>query len=85
MAKAKEYCVKAELNPSYTMFILGAFGGYSVLVKSGEHVYSVYGPYRNLGTAANRLKRSADSYKTNPVSYYWCNRETLLKTGALAL
>ena len=80
----KEYCYKAILNSSYILYIGYTFGGYSVFVTDEKHStnYSVYGPYRNIGTASNRLLKSAASYKTNNISYYYMNKDLFHKYGA---
>lgn len=82
--RKKEYCYKAVLHPGYILYIGYVFGGYSVFVTNKNHDtnYSVYGPYRNLETAANRLLFSASTYKSNPVSYYYTTKELLHKYGA---
>ena len=85
--KKKEYCYKAVLNPGYILYIGYVFGGYSVFVRDENRniSYRVYGPYRNLGTAANRLLKSASSYKSNPISYYYATKELLHKNGAFGM
>ena len=85
MAREKEYCVKAELNANYILFIGYIFGKYHVFVKSGEHTYSVYGGYKNIGTASARLKKSAQAYHSNHVSFWYTSKSILEKTGALFL
>ena len=85
--RKKEYCYKAVLNPGYILYIGYVFGGYSVFVTDENHTknYSVYGPYRNMGTAANRLLKSASSYKTNNVSYFYTTKEIFHRHGAFDL
>lgn len=80
----KEYCYKAVLNDSYILYIGYVFGGYHVFCTNSDHThnYSVYGPYKNLGTAENRLLRSANSYYSNPVSYFYQSKALLHKNGA---
>lgn len=84
MSKRKEYCVRADLNPCYIMYIGYVFGRYNVFVTDAQHKhnYSVYGPYQNIGTAENRLLSSANSYKSNSISYWYMSRDILQKTGA---
>lgn len=81
--KQKEYCYKAELNPAYILYIGYVFGKYAVFVTDHFHThnYSVYGPYKNIGTAENRLLKSANSYKSNPAKYYYMSKELLHEIG----
>ena len=67
----KEYYCKAELNPEYILYIKYSFGLYYVCVmnSAGTTDYSVYGGYKTLGAAENRLMKSALSYHSNPVKY----------------
>ena len=83
----KEYCVMAKLNPSYILYIANLFGSYHVMVTDEKHenTYSVYGGYKNIGTAANRLITSANSYKSNEISMYYANKAYLDKFGALSI
>ncbi len=82
--RQKEYCYKAVLNPGYILYIGYVFGGYTVFVTDENRTknYSVYGPYKNLGTASARLLKSANSYKTNTACYYYMTKELLHKRGA---
>ena len=84
--REKEYCYKAVLNDSYIMYIANLFGGYHVMVtdKNHEHNYSVYGGYRRIGDACNRLKMSAASYHSNPVSYYYKTKAMIDRDGAFS-
>lgn len=96
--KRKEYCYKAVLNDSYVLFLGRPFGDlWHVFVankniKSLEEVenpdfstYSVYGGYKNIGTAERRLLESAKSYKSNPVSYHYSTKEMVIKHGAFGM
>lgn len=85
--KRKEYCYKAVLNPGYILYIGYVFGGYTVFVTDEKRTYnySVYGSYKNIGTAENRLRKSAESYKSNPVSYFYASKELFLKNGAFGM
>lgn len=49
------------------------------------HTYSVYGGYKNIGTASNRLLESAMTYKSNPVKYYYTTKENIIKYGAFGV
>lgn len=82
--RGKEYCYKAVLNEGYILYIGHVFGGYKVFVTDINHTYnySIYGAYKNLGTACNRLLKSANSYKTNDVNYFYMTKELLDKLGA---
>lgn len=79
---AKLYTVRAKLHNGYTLFVANLFGGYHVMVKSGDHVYSVYGGYRHIGTACNRLLRSAATWHNSPVEYKQMTRADLDARGA---
>lgn len=61
----------AELNPEYILYIKYSFGLYYVCVMNAEGTtdYSVYGGYKTLGAAENRLLKSASTYHSNPVKY----------------
>lgn len=85
--RAKEYAIKAELNQEYILYIGYVFGGYSVFVTNSDHTknYMVYGAYKNIGTAANRLKKSAESYKSNAVKMWYTSKDILQKCGAFGL
>lgn len=85
--KSVNYCYKAILNPEYILYIGYVFGKWHVFVTDEKHSinYSVYGGYKNIGTAHNRLIASAKSYKSNPVSYYYANKELILKNGAFGM
>lgn len=85
--KRKEYCYKAVLNDSYILYIGYVFGKYHVFVTNKDHTtnYSVYGGYKNIGTAENRLLKSANSYKSNPTSYYYASKELIHKRGAFGM
>lgn len=80
--KQKEYCVYAKLNKEYILYVV-AFCGYNVFVTNETHTinYRVYGRYEKLGTACNRLLKSAGSYKTNPVEYKYMTKQDLIKNG----
>lgn len=82
--REKEYCVKAVLNDSYILYIGYVFGKYHVFCTDILHSfnYEVYGGYARIGDAANRIKRSANSYKSNPVSLYYMNASLLKSNGA---
>lgn len=82
--KRKEYCYKAILNDSYILYIGYVFGKYHVFVTNKDHTtnYNVYGGYKNIGTAENRLLKSANSYKSNPTKYYYASKTLFLKNGA---
>lgn len=84
MKRPKEYLVRADLNPAYIMYIGYVFGKYAVFVTNEDHTrnYCVYGPYQKLGDAANRLKASAISYRSNPVKFWYMSKEILHNTGA---
>ena len=85
--KAKEYCYKAVLNPRYILYIGNVFGAYHVFVTDEKHTlnYSVYGGYRTIGAAENRLLKSAASYKSNEIKYSYTTRKNLLKYGAFEI
>ena len=54
----KEYCYKAILSPEYILYLGCPFSGlWHVFVTNENHTikYSVYGGYKNIGTASNRL------------------------------
>ena len=76
----------AKLNPSYILYIANLFGGYYIMVtdEKRENTYCIYGPYKNIGTAANRLIKSANSYKSNKISMYYANKAYLDEFGALS-
>ena len=82
----KEYCYKAVLNDSYILYIGYAFGKYHVFCTDKDRTfnYSVYGGYKNIGTAENHLLRSANSYKSNEVSYFYMSKDLLHKIGPFA-
>ena len=82
----KEYCYKAVLNDSYILYIGYAFGKYHVFCTDKDRTfnYSVYGGYKNIGTAENYLLRSANSYKSNEVSYFYMSKDLLHKIGPFA-
>ena len=84
MKREKEYCFKAVLNPGYILYIGCPAGLYHVFVTDQQHTYnySVYGGYKNIGTAAARLLKSAKSYFSNPVKYYYTTKQILAKRGA---
>lgn len=85
--KRKEYCYKAVLNKEYILYIGYVFGKYHVFVTNVDHThnYSVYGGYKNIGTAENRLIKSANSYKSNQISYFYANKELIHKNGAFGM
>lgn len=83
----KEYCYKAILNPEYIMYI-GCTGNlFHVFVTNEKHTtnYSVYGGYKNIGTAARKLIESAKSYKNNEVEMFYASKELILKNGAFGM
>ena len=65
----REYCYKAILNPEYILYLVCTGNLFHVFVTNEKHTvnYSVYGGYKNIGTAENRLLKSAKSYKSNDV------------------
>lgn len=77
----KKYCVYAKLNPEYILYIGYVFGGYGVFVTNENHTtnYLVYGHYRKIGLAENRLLKSAKSYLSNPVEYKYMTKDDLIK------
>lgn len=81
--KQKQYCVYAKLNKEYIMYVAHIFGSFKVFVTNEAHTinYCVYGGYDKLGTACNRLLKSAGSYKSNPVEYKYMTKEDLIKNG----
>lgn len=86
--KRKEYCYKAILNPKYILYIGCPFGLlYHVFVTDENHTfnYSVYGGYKNIGTAARKLIESAKSYKNNEVKMFYASKELILKNGAFGM
>ena len=87
MKRRKEYCYKAILNKEYILY-LGCTGNlYHVFVTNENRTinYSVYGGYKNIGTAANRLLKSANIYKSNEVSFFYASKELILKNGAFGM
>lgn len=76
--KTGYYC-EAYFHPEYIMYIRYENGAYSVWVRNeaGTRNYLVYGGYRALGLAENRLLFSAQSYKTNEVKYKVAKREEI--------
>lgn len=84
MKREKEYCYKAVINDSYILYIGNAFGLYHVFCTNKDRSvnYSVYGGYKRIGDAALRLLRSAQSYKSNPVSYFYMSKSLLDRNGA---
>lgn len=84
--RRKEYCYKAELNDGYILYIGYVFNKYHVFATDTKHSYnySIYGGYKNIGVAANRLLQSANSYKSNEVKYWYMTKEKLEKYGAFA-
>lgn len=79
----REYCYKAVLNNGYILYIVHVAQYYVYCTnKDRTHNFCVYGGYKNLGTASNRLLQSARSYKTNDVSYYYAPKELFDKNGA---
>ena len=80
----KLYCVRAKLNDNYILYIGYVFGHYEVFVTDKNHTYnySVYGGYKNLGTAENRLLKSANSYKSNPITRFELSKELFHAHGA---
>ena len=87
MKREKEYCYKAILNSEYILYIGCPCGLYHVFVTNEKHTinYSVYGGYKNIGTASNRLLRSAKSYKSNEVSFFYASKNLILKNGAFGM
>lgn len=83
MSRPKEYLVRADLNPEYIMYIGYVFGRYAVFVTNETHTrnYSVYGPYQRIGDAANRLKASAVSYKSNTPKFWYMSKAILHNYG----
>ena len=77
-AKVGYYC-EAYFHPEYIMYIKYENEAYSVWVRNeaGTRDYLVYGGYRALGLAENRLLFSAQSYKTNEVKYKIAKREQI--------
>lgn len=75
----KDYCYMAELNPSYILYIKYSFGLYYVCVMNAERTtdYSVYGGYKTLQGAENRLKKSAASYLINKIKYSYGSKQTI--------
>lgn len=78
--RRREYCYKAVLNPGYILYISRNNTGFSVRVTDEKraHDYTVYGSYKNIGTAENRLLTSANSYKSNQVSFYYAGKDYIL-------
>ena len=76
--KTGYYC-EAYFHSEYIMYILYEHDAYSVWVRNeaGTRQYLVYGGYRALGLAENRLLASAQSYKTNPVKYKMATKEEI--------
>lgn len=85
--KKLSYCYKAVLNPQYILYLGYVFGTWHVFVTNEDHTtnYSVYGGYKNIGIAHNRLIASAKTYYTNPISYYYASKELILKNGAFGM
>ena len=74
MSRRREYLYRAELNPRYILEVKRTIlDHYIVTVRysTTDRSYLLYGPYKHLGTASNRIRESAARYKTNPVKYYY--------------
>ena len=73
------YYYEAYFHAEYIMYIKYHNNAYSVWVRNedGTRDYLVYGGYRALGLAENRLLFSAQSYKSNPVKYKIGKREEI--------
>lgn len=87
MKRKKEYCYKAILNTEYILYIGYTGNLYHVFVTNESHTinYSIYGGYKNIGTASNRLLESARGYKANKVSFFYATKELILKNGAFGM
>ena len=83
----KEYCYKAILNPEHIIYIGCPFGLWHVFVTNKSHTinYSVYGGYKNIGTATWRLIESAKRYKSNDVKMFYASKELIHKNGAFGM
>lgn len=81
----KTYCAYCRMNENYIMYIGYVFGSYAVFVTNDKQDtnYLVFGHYKNLGTAENRLLKSANSYKSNPKHYFYTTKEIIQKIGVL--
>jgi hypothetical protein len=73
------YYYEARFHAEYIMYIRYENNAYSVWVRNedGTRNYLVYGGYRAVGLAENRLLASAQSYRTNPVEYKIGTREVI--------
>lgn len=77
MGRKREYIYRAELNPRYILEVKrNILDRYIVTVRDSTtgKTYPVYGPYKHLGTASNRIRESAASYKSNPIKYYYAKK-----------
>lgn len=85
--KKLSYCYKAVLNSQYILYLGYVFGAWHVFVTNEDHTinYSVYGGYKNIGTAHNRLIASAKTYHTNSIKYYYASKELILKNSAFGM
>lgn len=85
--REKEYCVKAKLNKNYILYIANIFGKYHVMVTDEKqtHCYSVFGGYKNIGTAANKIKQSSSKYHCNNIELHYTTKTILAKYGAMNL
>ncbi len=81
----KEYCYKIITKTEKIFYIGCPFGLYHVFVTNKNHTenYSLYGGYKNLGTASNKMLNTID--KNDIISYYYATKELILKNGAFGM
>lgn len=84
--KRKEYCYKVILSPEKIFYIGCPFGRlYHVFATDENHTfnYSVYGGYKNIGTASNKLIEMAKN--ENNVKMFYASKELILKNDAFGM
>lgn len=84
----KEYCYKIVFSPEEIFYIGSPFGLlYHVFATDENHTfnYSIYGGYRNIGTASNKLIEMAKNKKNNNVKMFYASKELVLKNGAFEM
>lgn len=79
----KEYLYKIICPDFNKIYYIGyVFGGWHVFCTDAEHSfnYSVYGGYKNIGIASNRLYKISKNVTTE--EFYYKSKEKIIKDGA---
>lgn len=77
--KNRDHLVLVWFNKEYIEIVQKIGGLYYVCVtnESKSVFYNVYGGYKHIGYAENRLLKSAKTYNSNPMYYEYVSTEVL--------